>query len=106
MKLEDFIKLEQIINSIGLEMRKDNWETKKDKFINDIKIDNEELSKNFSSIFIVIEKKNFDLKELQRLGYMINMAKKVHLGNMKEHDASVAVGQVLVDEIVKPQLKK
>ena len=41
-----------------------------------------------------------------RLEYMINMAEKVENKEMKEHDASVAVGQVLVDDIVKPSLEK
>ena len=34
------------------------------------------------------------------------MAEKVKNKDIQEHDASVAVGQRLVDDIVKPQLKK
>ena len=34
------------------------------------------------------------------------MAKRVEDKDIAEHDASVAVGQRLVDDIVKPQLNK
>ena len=37
---------------------------------------------------------------------MVSMAAKVRNNEISEHDASVKVGQVLVDEIVKPQLEK
>ena len=41
---------------------------------------------------------------MQRLKYMIDMARRVQKKDIAEHDASVAVGQRLVDDIVKPQL--
>ena len=37
---------------------------------------------------------------------MLNMAVKVDENKVPEHDASVAVGQRLVDEIVKPQISQ
>ena len=35
---------------------------------------------------------------------MVNMAKKVNNDDISEFEASKQVGQILVDEIVKPQL--
>ena len=46
------------------------------------------------------------IMDLERLTYMINMAKQVQNNSISEHDASVKVGTRLVDEFVKPQLKK
>ena len=37
---------------------------------------------------------------------MVNMAKQVKDNNISEHEASKQVGQILVDDIVKPQLDK
>ena len=42
---------------------------------------------------------------IERLLYMLQMAERVENKEIAEHDASVAVGQRLVDDIVKPQLK-
>jgi hypothetical protein len=36
----------------------------------------------------------------------MNMSNKVKNNDISEHDASVAVGQVLVDKIVMPQIEK
>ena len=44
--------------------------------------------------------------DIERLTYMINMVKKVKSNNMSEHDASVQVGQRLVDEFVKPKIEE
>ena len=35
---------------------------------------------------------------------MLGLAQKVKNDELSEHDASVQVGQILVDQIVKPQL--
>ena len=43
--------------------------------------------------------------DIERLTYMINMVKNVKSNNISEHDASVQVGQRLVDEFVKPKIK-
>ena len=45
-------------------------------------------------------------ESFSRLDFMLQMAEKVYNKDMVEHDASVAVGQRLVDDIVKPQLDK
>ena len=46
-----------------------------------------------------------DKYDKQRLEYMIRLASRVHKGEVEEQKASVAVGQILVDQIVKPQIE-
>lgn len=41
-----------------------------------------------------------------RLRFMLEMSEKIKNKEITEHDASVQVGEVLVNEIVKPQLEK
>lgn len=62
------------------------------------------INDRYPSILNIIESSKFDINAVSRLEYMINMAEKVNRDEIKEHDASVAVGQVLVDDIVKPSL--
>jgi len=63
----------------------------------------EYLFKNFEPIFKISLSQNYDYS---RLKFMLNMAKKVQNEEITEHNASVQVGQILVDQIVKPQLDK
>ena len=65
--------------------------------------DFEYLHKNYEAIFNISISKNYDFN---RLKFMLEMAQKVKKSEITEHDASVQVGQVLVDQIVKPQLDK
>ena len=44
--------------------------------------------------------------DIERLKYMLQMLDNIKNDSMTEHDASVNVGQKLVDEIVKPNLEK
>ena len=64
---------------------------KKYKYLND----------NCKTIFNLAVSDNYDYN---RLSYMVNMAKKVNNDDISEFEASKQVGQILVDEIVKPQL--
>ena len=61
------------------------------------------LFKNYEAIFNISISSNYDFS---RLKFMLEMAQKVKKSEITEHDASVQVGQVLVDQIVKPQLDK
>ena len=56
----------------------------------------------FPSIFGMILKGEYkkDLLEM-----MLKQLEKVETGSVSQHDASVAVGTVLVEKIVKPQLR-
>lgn len=58
---------------------------------------------NYQPIFRMVMSQSYDY---DRLKYMLEMAKKVERKEIKEHDASVAVGERLVNDVVKPQLKK
>jgi hypothetical protein len=44
--------------------------------------------------------------DMKQFSFMVNMARQVHGNEMSQHDASVKVGENLVDTYVKPQLKK
>ena len=44
--------------------------------------------------------------DLTTLEYMVNMAQQVKNKNKTQHDASVEVGQKLVDDFVRPVLPK
>jgi len=56
----------------------------------------------FPSIFNMILKRDYkkDLLEM-----MLKQLEKMEAGTVSQHDASVAVGTVLVEKIVKPQLR-
>jgi hypothetical protein len=74
-----------------------------DDFNNEIDIKYIKLKKEKEKIFELCKSGSMDL---ERLTYMINMAKQVQNNSITEYDASVKVGTRLVDEFVKPQLKK
>lgn len=61
------------------------------------------IAKKYPSMLNIICSKNYDR---ERLEFMIRLSAKVHSGEVEEKVASVAVGQRLVDEIVKPQIEK
>ena len=61
------------------------------------------LLENHEAIFNISLSQNYDLA---RLKFMLEMANKIRNNEITEHNASVQVGQVLVDQIVKPQLEK
>ena len=63
----------------------------------------EYLKTNVKSIFDSCINGNMNLKVLI---YMINQAKELKKNTISKHDASVNVGQVLVDTFVKPNLDK
>ena len=44
--------------------------------------------------------------DMDRFNYMLGMASKIDNKELSNHDASVKVGERLVDEFVKPNLKK
>lgn len=61
------------------------------------------LYENYEPIFKMVMSQSYNY---DRLKYMLEMAKRVERKEIKEHDASVAVGERLVNDVVKPQLKK
>ena len=103
MSLSNLIEL---VNNIDVKMNSGNWIRDRKSYLNSIQEENKAIVKRYSSIFTVITKDDFGAKEMERLKYMLNMAVKVDENKVPEHDASVAVGQRLVDEIVKPQISR
>jgi len=75
----------------------------KHDFTNQMKKEFNELYEAMTSVFNISLSDSYDYN---RLKYMFNMSNKVKNNDISEHDASVAVGQVLVDKIVKPQIEK
>ena len=66
-----------------------------------LELEYKDLFDNYPSIFKMACEGNMDFI---RLKYMLEMIDKVKNNKISEHDASVDVGQKLVDEIVKPDL--
>lgn len=60
-----------------------------------------EWQKEFPKIFEMVLARTYDRDIMRR---MIEQFERVERGNKSQHDASVAVGTLLVDRIVKPQL--
>jgi len=66
-----------------------------------MKIKYQDFFNKFEALFNMCFSKNYDYT---RIEYMVNMSHRVFKNEITEHNASVAVGQLLVNEIVKPQL--
>lgn len=75
----------------------------KNDFTNQMKKEFNDLFESMASVFNISLSDSYDYN---RLKYMFSMSNKVKNNDISEHDASVAVGQVLVDKIVKPQIEK
>ena len=61
------------------------------------------IKNNFASIFIQCVNGQMDLNVIT---YMINQAKNIQKNKLSNHEASVNVGQKLVDTFIKPNLEK
>jgi hypothetical protein len=80
--------------------------TNKVELQNIIEIKYKDEIERYSSISNLLFGNKLSSDSFSRLEYMLSMAEKIENKDIVEHDASVAVGQRLVDDIVKPQLKK
>ena len=61
------------------------------------------IKNNFASIYTQCISGHMDLNVIT---YMINQAKQIQKNKLSNHDASVNVGQKLVDTFIKPNLDK
>jgi len=104
----DLGNIEKSVTEVYQEMNaKDSlWKTNPQQFKTNFENENKELVKKYSSVFSIVFSSKFNNEGYDRLVYMLKMAKRVEDNDIAEHDASVAVGQRLVDDIVKPQLNK
>jgi hypothetical protein len=74
---------------------------KEEEFTNKLERDYKKLYDNFPTIF---QKVMLGTLELDRLEFMLKMVGEVKTNKLSKHEASVVVGQELVDNIVKPTL--
>tara|TARA_B110000211_G_scaffold234928_1_gene307484 strand:- start:6824 stop:7129 length:306 start_codon:yes stop_codon:yes gene_type:complete len=72
-----------------------------DIFNDDMKTVHSALYEAHPTIFKIAISTSYDY---DRLKYMLEMADKIKKKTITEHDASVKVGEVLVNDLVKPQL--
>ena len=61
-----------------------------------------DFSLNYPAIFIMAADGNLDMKRFES---MVNMAQRVKDDKISQHDASVKVGESLVNDYVKPKIK-
>ena len=96
----------ELLSHLKTEMNNKNslFYSNKEEFKNNIEKLFVNTSNELCAVIQVISQPAFDMHGLQRLEYMIKMSDELKKKKITEHDASVAVGQRLVDDIVKPQL--
>jgi hypothetical protein len=58
----------------------------------------------FAKAYPELFKKVIEKQDLSHLGIMLNALDKMESGSLSQHQASILVGQRLVDKFVKPQL--
>jgi len=98
----DILEASQKLNNNYLKAKKVIGFSKND-FTNKMKKDFNDLFESMESVFKISLSDSYDYN---RLKYMFLMSNKIKNNEITEHDASVEVGQVLVDKIVKPQIEK
>ena len=81
--------------------KKINRNLKEEEFTSKLERDYKKLYDNFPTIF---QKVMLGTLELERLEFMLKMIGEVKTNKLSKHEASVVVGQELVDNIVKPNL--
>ena len=75
----------------------------KDTMRNKMQTEYPYIFEKFPSILNIALRESYNY---DRLKFMLNASAKVTSNELSERDASIQVGQILVDEIVKPMLKK
>mgnify|MGYP001420836127 CR=1 FL=1 len=93
-----------MINKINLYNNKKLYNNlNPNEFVEKLKRDYNKLEENFPSIF---EKVLSGTLEYDRLEFMLKMLGEVKTQKLSKHEASVVVGQELVNNIVKPSLEE
>ena len=73
------------------------------EFKTKLELEFKRLNENFPAIFVKVLKGTL---EIERLQFMLKMIGEINTNKVSKHEASVVVGQELVNNIVKPGLKK
>ena len=102
----DLKRLSQFLDCLDQGMCDPKWDTDRDSIISNAKESMQIGGDVYKPIFVVVDKESFCRADLDRLKYMVGMAEKVKHKTITEHTASVEVGTVLVDDFVKPSLKR
>ena len=107
---EDFTKLKEIVDTLETDLnnKQSNWYTDNSEYCGALSRNYEAQFSKVPAILNIINNttNKFNKSSCERLKFMITQASRVFNKDIAEHDASVAVGTKLVDEIVKPQLNK
>lgn len=105
---DDILKVLGSVEQIYTIMKRPDslWNKNKEEFKEKVYKHCPKLYEKYPAILNIVFSDRFDDMGIERLRYMLNMASKVQQDDVKEHDASVEVGQRLVDDFVKPQLNK
>ena len=74
-----------------------------EKFVDKMSMEHDYLYSNFPNLFKMACS---DLCDLERIRFMLDNIVNIQTKKMTEHDASVKVGENLVNDFVKPQLEK
>lgn len=111
MTITDTNKIDEVMISINqiYAIMKDStslWNKNKELFKSNVYETCPQLYEKYPAILNILFSDRFDDSGIKRLEYMLSMAAKVQQNDVKEHDASVEVGQRLVDDFVKPQLNQ
>jgi len=102
MDLELILKQSLEIN-IKYHREKDEPIYNSDIFKKQMESEYSALFKEYSAIFTISLGPSYNFNRLKK---MLLLANKIKTKEISEHSASVEVGQILVNEIVKPQLNK
>ena len=92
----------ETVKKIDREVKEDK-ENELDENETKYRLTDSDFSMKFPVIFLKTLDGGLDMKQFS---YMVSMASKVDEDKISQHDASVQVGEKLVDQYVKPSLNK
>lgn len=99
----ELILKQSLAINIRYQREKDDTQFNLEEFKTAMKLEHAAFVENYSAIFNISLSPSYNFNRLKK---MLILAKKVKTNELTEHAASVQVGQILVDEVVKPQLNK
>ena len=99
-QIEDTNSLKSQINQIN-EYINHNYHKK--EFEDQVRLEFSQFENKYPALFKKLINRDCDPDQLE---FVLNRLEQVRTGMKSQHDASVEVGQVLVDKYVKPELEK
>tara|TARA_B100001250_G_C19337091_1_gene587368 strand:+ start:275 stop:583 length:309 start_codon:yes stop_codon:yes gene_type:complete len=101
--MEDPNNIKTQVESIEKFIKKNRKNMSKDDFDKKVKKEFMDFNLKYPALFEKTLEGTLDKKQFY---YMLNMMGKISKDELTDHEASVQVGQVLVDKYVKPALNK